>query len=95
MAMHHMIECSDDCSRKIGSLWQYFRNGPDNSIGDFKTFKFKALCYLQFMKNTKYVRIVLNHFYKLINPISSAKTMRILRSNGILLFNFTLLSTML
>ena len=24
--------------------------------------KFKALCYLQFLKNTKYIRIVLNRF---------------------------------
>ena len=33
----------------------------------------KVLCYLQFSKNTKFVRIVLNHFYQLINPILSAK----------------------
>ena len=33
----------------------------------------KVLFYLQFLKNTKFVRIVLNHFGQLIYPILSAK----------------------
>ena len=37
------------------------------------SFALKVLCYLQIFKNTKYVRIVLNHFWWLIKPISSAK----------------------
>ena len=36
-------------------------------------------------KNTKYVRITQNHF-KLINPILSAKIVKILRWKGVLLF---------
>ena len=53
----------------------------------------KVLCYLQILKNTKYVRIALNLSYQLINSILSAKSVRILRWNGILLFTFTPLST--
>ena len=53
---------------------------------------FKVLCYFQFLKNIKYIQNVLNQF---INPVLSAKTIRILRCSDVFLHNFTLLSTML
>ena len=47
-------------------------------------------CYLQFLKNTKYVRIVLIYLKYLIYPILSAKAMKILRRSGV----FCLISTL-
>ena len=48
------------------------------------------LCYLQFLKNTKYVRIVLIYLKYLIYPKLSAKAMKILRWSGV----FYLISTL-
>ena len=35
---------------------------PDFKINNVCLKRVKVLCYLQFLKNTKYIRIVLNHF---------------------------------
>ena len=55
---------------------------------------YNQLNYLQFFKSAKYVQIVLNLFKQLINPIISAKTMRILRWRDVLSFNLILFCTM-
>ena len=40
--MYNLIEYSDNYAKTSGSLWQYFRNEPDdNNIEDSKSFKSK------------------------------------------------------
>ena len=51
----------------------------------------KVLCYLQFLKNTKCGRIVINHLKYLINPVLLAKAMRILRLSGVFYLNLPFL----
>ena len=42
MPMYNLIEYSDNYAKTSGSLWQYFRNEPDNNnIEDSKSFKTK------------------------------------------------------
>ena len=42
MPMYNLIEYSDNYAKTSGSLWQYFRDEPDdNNIEDSKSFKFK------------------------------------------------------
>ena len=35
------IECSDNYSKTSGSLWQYYRNEPNNNLADSESFKSK------------------------------------------------------
>ena len=68
------------CAKRL-TVWQLFSKPEflEVSHTDFYSHVYlKVLCYLQFLKNTEYVRIVLIHFEQLINPIISARTMRIL-----------------
>ena len=41
MPMYDLIEYSDNYAKTIGSLWQYFRDEPDDNIEDFESFKSK------------------------------------------------------
>ena len=41
MAMYNLIECSDNYSKTSGSLWQYYRNEPNNNITESESFKSK------------------------------------------------------
>ena len=42
MPMYNLIEYSDNYTKKSGSLWQYFRDEPDdNNIEDSESFKSK------------------------------------------------------
>ena len=42
MPMYNLIEYSDNCAKTSGSLWQYFRDEPDdNNIEDSESFKSK------------------------------------------------------
>ena len=42
MPMYNLIECSDNYAKTSGSLWQYFRDEPDdNNIEDSESFKYK------------------------------------------------------
>ena len=42
MPMHKLIECSDNYAKTSGSLWQYFRDEPDDyDIEDSESFKSK------------------------------------------------------
>ena len=36
-----MIEYSDNCARTTGSLWQYFRDDPNDNLADSESFKSK------------------------------------------------------
>ena len=42
MPMYNLIEYSDNYAKTSGSLWQYYRDEPNNSLADSKPFKFKV-----------------------------------------------------
>ena len=39
MHMYNLIEYSDNYAKPTGSLWQYFRDEPDDNIEDSESFK--------------------------------------------------------
>ena len=39
--MYNLIEYSDNYAKTFGSLWQYYRDEPNNSLANSKSFKFK------------------------------------------------------
>ena len=41
MPMYNLIEYSDNYAKTTGSLWQYFRNEPDDDLRNSKSFKSK------------------------------------------------------
>ena len=41
MSMYNLIEYSDNYAKTSGSLWQYFRDEPDDNIEDSESFKSK------------------------------------------------------
>ena len=41
MPMYNLIEYSDNYAKTSGSLWQYFRDGPDDDLEDSESFKSK------------------------------------------------------
>ena len=41
MPMYNLIEYSDNYAKTTGSLWQYFRDGPNDDIEDSESFKSK------------------------------------------------------
>ena len=41
MPMYNLIEYSDNYAKTSGSLWQYFRDEPDDDLEDSETFKSK------------------------------------------------------
>ena len=41
MPMYNLIEYSNNYAKTSGSLWQYFRDEPDNNLADSKSFKSK------------------------------------------------------
>ena len=42
MPMYNLIEYSDNYAKTLASLWQYFRDEPDDNIEDSESFKFKV-----------------------------------------------------
>ena len=42
MPMYNLIEYSDNYAKTSGSLWQYFRDEPDDNLEDSKSFKSKV-----------------------------------------------------
>ena len=42
MPMYNLIEYSDNYSKPSGSLWQYYKNDPDDNIADSESFKYKV-----------------------------------------------------
>ena len=42
MPMYNLIEYSDNYAKTSGSLWQYFRDEPDDNLADFESFKSKT-----------------------------------------------------
>ena len=41
MPMYNLIEYSDHYAKTTGSLWQYFRDEPDDNLADSESFKSK------------------------------------------------------
>ena len=39
--MHNLIEYSDNYSKTSGSLWQYYKDDPNDNIANSKSFKSK------------------------------------------------------
>ena len=42
MPMYNWIECSDNYSKTFGSLWQYYKNEPNDNLADSESFKSKV-----------------------------------------------------
>ena len=42
MPMYNLIEYSDNYAKASGSLWQYYRDEPNNNLADSESFKFKV-----------------------------------------------------
>ena len=41
MPMYNLIEYSDNYAKTSGSLWQYYRDEPNDNLADSESFKFK------------------------------------------------------
>ena len=41
MPMYSLIEYSDNYSKTSGSLWQYYRDEPNDNLTDSESFKYK------------------------------------------------------
>ena len=42
MPMYNLIEYTDNYAKTSGSLWQYYRDEPNNNLADSESFKFKV-----------------------------------------------------
>ena len=42
MPMYNLIEYNDNYSKTSGSLWQYYKDDPNDNITDSESFKFKV-----------------------------------------------------
>ena len=42
MPMYNLIECSDNYAKTSGSLWQYYRDEPNDVLANSESFKFKV-----------------------------------------------------
>ena len=60
MPMYNLIEYSDNYSKTSGSLWQYYRDEPNDNLADYESFK----CKIKITRktpaagNVKYVKIM-------------------------------------
>ena len=63
-------ELTNSC--EIVIYWDVIRDRGQISLLQKLVNSLKVLCYLQFLKNTKYVRILQNYFKRIINAILSA-----------------------
>ena len=60
MLMYNLIEYSDNYSKTLGSLWQYYKDEPNDNIADSESFKSKVRITGKTFadKNTKDVEII-------------------------------------
>ena len=60
MPMYNLIEYSDNYSKPSGSLWQYYKNDPDDNMADSESFKYKVKITGKTLddRNTKNVEII-------------------------------------
>ena len=61
MPMYNLIEYSDNYSKTSGSLWQYYRDDPNDNITRSESFKYKIKITVKTPAdgNTKDVEIIL------------------------------------
>ena len=59
MPMYNLIEYSDNYSKTSGSLWQYYKDDPNDNLASSKLFKYKVKITgkTRNNKNTKHVKI--------------------------------------
>ena len=58
--MYNLIEYSDNYSKTLGSLWQYYKDEPNDNIADAESFKSKVRITGKTFadRNTKDVEII-------------------------------------
>ena len=63
MPMYNLIEYSDNYSKTSGSLWQYYKDDPNDNIANSESFKFKVKITGKTPNNgnTKDVEIILEN----------------------------------
>ena len=49
MPMHNLIEDSDNYSKTSGSLWQYYKDDPNNNLTNSESFKYKVKINLKLL----------------------------------------------
>ena len=61
MPIYNLIEYSDNYSKTSGSLWQYYKDDPNDNLADSESFKSKVKITGSTPAdgNTKYVKIIL------------------------------------
>ena len=42
MPMYNLIEFSENYSKTSGSLWQYYKDDPNDNLADSESFKYKV-----------------------------------------------------
>ena len=42
MSMYNLIEHSNNYSKTSGSLWQYYKDVPENNLANSESFKYKV-----------------------------------------------------
>ena len=42
MPMYNLMEYSDNYSKTSGSLWQYYKDDPNDNMADSESFKYKV-----------------------------------------------------
>ena len=66
MAMCNLIEYSSNYSKASGSLWQYYKDEPDDNLEDSKSFKSTVKIIAgtaAAADNKKYVKIIVSLKY--------------------------------
>ena len=60
MPMYNLIEYSDNYSKTSGSLWQYYKDSPNDNIRQSESFEFKIKITgkTPAADNTKYVETI-------------------------------------
>ena len=51
MPLYNLVEYSDNYTKTSGSLWQYYRDGPNDNLADSKSFKSKVKITRNFRNN--------------------------------------------
>ena len=86
MPMYNLIEYSDNYSKTSGSLWHYYKDEPNDNLGDSKSFKSKVKITgsTPAGSNTKDVKIIvplkyLSNFWRTLEmPLINCKVNLIL-----------------
>ena len=70
--MYNLIEYSDNYSKTSVSLWQYYRDDPNDNLTDSESFKIKIIGSTPNNDNTKDVKIIvplkhLSNFWKTLD----------------------------